>query len=277
MWSVRETKACIRIDPSATLPVTVTRGCGLNCPHCGGHYLKHMVHVDEMEKYLDTYRSFLISGGMDREGRIPFEPYLDKLRRLKVEHGLSYNFHVGFPKRPPYELDEVADVVSFDFFADPEVLWSIYGLRRTPEDILDAILPLKVIKVPHVTVGIACGVITHEYKALEILSQHFPYVVINVFVPTAGTTFSKCSPPHVDEVAGLFEFARSRFDDVFLGCMHPRGTYRLELQERVLNVATGIVKSIDREYDFSGCCALWFLPRNSSGTRYKSESIKQNL
>lgn len=259
MQGLTVNNSCLRIDPSATLPVTVTRGCGLNCPHCGGHFLKHMVHVDKIEDYVDRYRSFLISGGMGRDGKIPFGPYLDKLKKLKNEHDLLYNFHIGFPEQPPHELDEVADVVSFDFFADPEVLWSIYRMRRTPEQILDAVLPLKMIKVPHITVGIACGTLTHEYKAVEILARYFPYVVLNVFVPTVGSSFHKCSPPLVDEVVKLFEFARVRFDEVFLGCMHPRGIYRVELQEKLSGIATGIVKPIEREYDFTGCCALWFL------------------
>lgn len=259
MRDLKRGNKSLRIDPSATLAVTVTRGCGLNCPHCAGHYLKHMVHVDEIEAYVGRYHSFLISGGMSRDGKIPFEPYLDKLRKLKQDHKVLYNFHVGFPKKPPHELDDVADVVSFDFFADPEILWTIYKMRKTPEEILDAVLPLKALKVPHVTVGIMCGTITHEYKALEILSRYFPYVVINVFIPTIGTPFSRCAPPRVDDVIAIFEFARSRFDDIFLGCMHPRGTYRLELQEKISDVATGIVKPIEREYDFAGCCALWFL------------------
>ncbi|AMW33803.2 radical SAM protein [Fervidobacterium islandicum] len=247
----------IGIDPSATLSVSVTKGCPLNCAHCGGHYLKHMVQVEDLEKYAEKYKSFLISGGMLPNGEIPFGKYISFLKELKEKYGLKYNFHIGFPLNPPYEIEEVADVVSFDFYADKDVLKEIYGIEREPEQILDAVLPLKVQKVPHITIGVLCGKISHEGKALEVLSEYFESVVLNVFIPTPLTRYANCQPPEIDEVEKIFEKASKLFNNVVLGCMHPRGEYRKQLQERIQRHAGFIVKPTDRTYDYHGCCSFY--------------------
>jgi len=247
----------VKIDPSATLSISVTKSCPMNCAHCGGHYVKHMIHVEELEKYVEKYKSFLISGGMLPNGEIPFGPYIKYLKFLKEKYGLKYNFHIGFPKEPPVEIEEIADVVSFDFFADKNVLKEVYGIEREPEEILNSVLPLKVKKVPHVTVGILCGKISHEVRALEILSKYFESVVLNIFIPTANTKYANCQPPSIDDVEELFKVASGLFEDVVLGCMHPKGEYRKALQERIAKYVGFIVKPTDRKYDIPGCCSFY--------------------
>ncbi|MGC8819830.1 MAG: radical SAM protein [Fervidobacterium sp.] len=228
----------------------------MNCSHCGGHYITHMIHVDDIEKYVDKYKSFLISGGMFPNGEIPFKPYLGKLRDLKEKYELKYNFHIGFPINPPLELENVADVISFDFFADRQVLRELYGIERTAEQILNSVCPLKVKKVPHVTIGVICGKITHEPKAIEMLSEHFDSIVLNVFVPTKNTKYENCNPPDIGDVELVFELASKSFESVTLGCMQPKGEYRRKLQEIVANYANFIVKPVNKNYVLSGCCAF---------------------
>lgn len=247
----------IGIDPSTTLSVSVTRGCPLNCAHCGGHYLKHMIYVEELEKYVDRYKSFLVSGGMLPNGEIPFGRYISYLKELKEKYGLKYNFHIGFPLQPPYEIEEVADVVSFDFYADRNVLREVYGIEREPEQILNAVLPLKVKKVPHITIGVLCGKISHEEKAVEILSKYFESIVLNVFIPTPLTKYANCQPPRIDDVEIIFAKASDLFKNVVLGCMHPKGEYRRMLQERIQKYAGFIVKPTTKSYDYHGCCSFY--------------------
>lgn len=254
---MRHLTRVVGIDPADTLPLTVTRGCPLNCPHCGGHFLKHMVPVDQLEKYVNQHRSFLVSGGLTRDGRVPLNSSLDKLIDVKQRYGVLYNFHIGFPEVPPVELRDVADVISFEFFADPNVLKAIYGIWREPKQLLDSVINLGIPAVPHVTVGIMCGRITHEFEAIETLSRHFPYLVLNVFVPKEGTTFAGCQPPPVETVASLFRFAAERFETLVLGCMHPGGTYRKQLQDAVAPFSSAIVKPYNREHSFHGCCAFY--------------------
>ncbi|MFN3691445.1 MAG: radical SAM protein [Fervidobacterium sp.] len=251
----------IGISPSKTLSVTVTKSCPFKCAHCNSHYLEHMVHIDELIKSIDEhvkkYSSFLISGGMLLNGEIPFGPYLEKLREMKRKYNIKYNFHVGFPKRVLYELEDVADVISFDFYADSGILMQVYGIERTPEDILNVIMPLNVKKVPHITVGIMCGKITHEYKALEILSKYFKSVVLNVFIPTSGTKFENCTPPSLEDVEQVFQRARGYFEQVVLGCMQPRGEYRSHLQILISKYTDFVVKPVNRQYSHYSCCSFY--------------------
>ncbi len=78
----------------------------------------HMRGFEEIDKYAQQgIQSFLLSGGLDVNGKVPFSnAILRRLRFLKEKYNLQYNFHVGFPDKPLTELKEVADVVSFDFF-----------------------------------------------------------------------------------------------------------------------------------------------------------------
>jgi len=246
----------IIVNPSGTLPVSVTSSCNMNCKHCGGIYIKSMVHISQMEKYIKKYKSFLISGGMTEEGIIPFHHYIPKLHSLKNQHKLTYNFHIGFPKNPPFEIENLADVISFDFFADPEILKEVYGIKRTPNEILNSVLPLKTHKVPHITIGIYCGRITHEYNSLEILSNYFDTIVLNIFIPTRNTIYEKCKPPVIDEVAEIFKEANKKFKNVILGCMHPHGKYREDLLGKISNYLHVFVNSASKEFDFKGCCSF---------------------
>ncbi len=254
------------IDTSAVVPVSVTRSfCPMNCKHCGGVYLKHMIGVDEMEDYARKgYRTFLISGGMLRDGSIPFEPFRDDLSRLKKKYDLVYNFHIGFPKDFPEIVEEMADVISADFFANEEVMKEVYGISRRSDEILEILLMFSKPVVPHVTIGILCGKITHEFDSLEILSKHFDSIVLNVFVPTPGTLYSECDPPKVEEVVEVFKKARRMFKKVFLGCMQPRGVYRVKLQNAIFNLVDGITKPVISKPNVKNCCALEIISQDPS-------------
>ncbi|MGB9790027.1 radical SAM protein [Thermotoga caldifontis] len=249
----------IFVDPSGTIPVSLTNHtCKMNCAHCGGHYLLHMKTLQEMEKFAqEGYKSFLISGGLEKDLLVPFREHLHTLWELKRRYGLSYNFHVGFPLSPLRELEGLADVVSFDFFADSKIMREVYGFSVPPLQLLNAIVQTNVPAIPHVTVGIHEGRITHEYDALETLSGFFNAVVLNVFVPTQNTRFSNASPPDLSEVRKIFEYASEKFDLVALGCMQPRGEYRRLLQESVRDFVRVMVKPVFRvQPDFKGCCSF---------------------
>ncbi len=252
------------VDTRYVVPVSVTGPkCPMNCKHCGGVYLKHMIPVWSMERYAKESRKvFLISGGMSRNGEIPFGKWRDFLKRMKYEYGLKYNFHIGFPKEKEEIANELADVISADFFADPDVMEEVYGIRRDPLEQLELLKSYDVPVVPHVTIGIRCGEITHELRAIEFLSKAFRSLVLNVFIPTPGTFYERCSPPDVKEVVKLFGIARRFFDVVFLGCMQPRGTYRLELQKRLLNLVDGITKPVLNGKRSYNCCAFEVLKKH---------------
>ncbi|WP_165274483.1 radical SAM protein [Thermotoga sp. Ku-13t] len=249
----------IFVDPSGTIPISLTNNvCRMNCAHCGGHYLAHMKTLQEMEKLAqEGHKSFLISGGLEKDLLVPFREHMRTLWEFKRRYGLSYNFHVGFPLSPLRELEGLADVVSFDFFADSKIMQKVYGFSVPPTQLLNAILQTSVPAIPHVTVGIFEGRITHEYEALETLSGFFNAVVLNVFVPTQNTKFSRALPPDLSEVKKIFQYASEKFDLVTLGCMQPRGEYRRSLQESVREFTHVMVKpAFGTEPDFKGCCSF---------------------
>lgn len=249
----------ISVDPSETIPISLTGNvCSMNCAHCAGHYLAHMKTLQHLERLAKKgYKNFLISGGLGKDLLVPFASHSSTLKRLKLQYDLSYNFHVGFPQKRLEELEGLADVVSFDFFADPSVMEVVYGFSVDTFRLLEAISSSKVPAVPHITVGILEGRISHEHRALEILSQNFNCIVLNVFVPTPGTRFADFSPPDLSEVRGLFEHAKERFKFVALGCMQPKGHYRWLLQRAVEPFVDVMVKPLGRvETNFKGCCAF---------------------
>ena len=247
----------ILVDTTPVVPVSVTgKFCPMNCKHCGGVYLKHMVPIRKMEEFAKAGRKvFLISGGMTKDGKIPFDSYYSLLKSLKHKHNLKYNFHIGFPLEFPAMVDELADVVSADFYADSAVLKEVYGIERSVEDQLSIITFFKSPVVPHITIGVSCGRITHEYRAIDILSDHFDRIVLNVFIPTRGTLYESCTPPDLDEVEKVFKYAKEKFKIVFLGCMQPKGLYRVKLQER-LGFIDGITKPVLKKANAKNCCAF---------------------
>ena len=105
-----------------------------------------------------------------------------------------------------------------------------------------------------------CGEITHEFRAIEILSRSFKHIVLNVFIPTPGTAYEKCPPPDVNEVLKVFKIARDRFKVVFLGCMQPKGSYRSDLQKS-LTFVDGITKPVIDGKKTYNCCAFEVLKK----------------
>lgn len=221
--------------------------------------MSNMKTFEEMEGYIRKgHRSFLISGGLNSAGEIPYtDALLKKLRSLKRKYDLQYNFHIGFPLNFVYDFKDIADVVSFDFFSNSEIMRKIYGIDRDPLQQIEVMRSLEAFSVPHITIGIECGRITHEYKSIEMLSKYFDSIVLNVFIPTFGTTYESCAPPPVDEVIAIFEYAKKLFKVVALGCMQPRGSYRSVLQNELEDIVDVIVKPVNKSGNhFRGCCAF---------------------
>ena len=255
----------ILVDTRYVVPVSVTGPrCPMNCKHCGGIYLKHMIPIWEMKRFVDEGKKvFLISGGMDPSGEIPFGKWEELLESFKRKHNLKYNFHVGFPKKRNEVANKLADVVSVDFFADPDVMEKVYGIRREPFEQIDVMRSYDVRVIPHLTIGVMCGEITHELRAVEMLSRNFRSIVLNVFIPTPGTAYEKCQSPKLEEVLKVFRIARERFDVVFLGCMQPKGSYRMNLQKQI-GFVDGITKPVVSGEKSYNCCAFEVLNREES-------------
>lgn len=249
-WEVRQAHFVDEIFfdfPALTESITLTgQSCALNCAHCGGHYLKGMRSVPEIQAQGPNsnyvFRSALISGGCTLEGKVPFTQQLDFLHKLKQD--VRLNFHVGLLDGDEILLlKDLANVVSFDFVADPKTIQEVYGLKRGLEDYSRVYQALRelVPVMPHLTLGLRGGQWGGEEKALDALEElGLDGLIFNVFIPTQGTRYALKQPLPVEEVIRFLAGARMRFPDISLalGCMRPKGRYRQILDEAA--VALGL-------------------------------------
>lgn len=234
--------------PTLTESISLTgQACALNCAHCGGHYLKGMRSVSEIEARGSlnsnyVFRSALISGGCTLDGKVPFTQQLDFLHKLKQD--VRLNFHVGLLDGDEILLlKDLADVVSFDFVADSDTIQEVYGLHKGPEDYRRVYQALREVVpvMPHLTVGLRGGQWGGEEKALDALEElGLDGLIFNVLIPTPGTRYAQKQPLPVEEVVRFLARARIRFSEIplALGCMRPKGKYRQILDEAA--VALGL-------------------------------------
>lgn len=227
------------VYPQATESVSLTGSkCALNCAHCGGHYLEHMAPLDRALKEAKgagrrattPASSFLISGGCDRQGKVPVLPHLKQVEELARLGRL--NFHVGLVDDEEAKIiGRYAASVSFDFVGSDEAIAEIYGLKRRVEDYVESYQALRrhTKVIPHICIGLHGGQIRGEGRALSLLKElGADGIAFIIFTPTAGTTLASASPPPVEEVAGILARARLDFPEIpiSLGCMRPGGRYR---------------------------------------------------
>ncbi len=252
------------VRPTATTPISVTGArCGLNCAHCGGHYLAHMQPIGEAQP--NGARSLLISGGCDAQGRVPVAPHLETIAQLR--RGRRLNWHLGLVKPEDLEgLPPLVDVISFDIVGDAETARQVYGLNVTLDDYVQTLRHLRQVApvVPHVTIGLYGGQIRAERAALEALAaEGVERVILIVFIPTPGTRYAACTPPPLDEVASLLADARCLLPQagLYLGCMRPHGRYRQQLDELAvacgLNLIVNPTRAAERAAQVAGLAVAW--------------------
>lgn len=239
--------------PAATMAVSVTGPqCGLDCAHCGAKYLKGMRPPDEALAAFPAARakSVLISGGSDREGRVPVEGWAERFRERSP--GLRVNCHTGIMDEDRAgKLAGKVDVISYDYVSDERVVKGVYGSASSAEDYVRGFITASncAPTVPHITVGLLGP---GEEPALSIRSLEEiraladgkgipepPAVVIIAFKPTQGTRMQDIAPPDADSVAEAIRAAKRLFPSskTCLGCMRPSGEYRDRLD--VLAVESG--------------------------------------
>ncbi|MDW7738978.1 MAG: radical SAM protein [Bacillota bacterium] len=239
-WNVRQAFFPDLIEftiPGKTLAVSVTGSrCALNCAHCGGQYLKKMVPLEEiMGKKYNNESSYLVSGGSDKNGKVPLFDKWDQLEKL-ADRG-SLNLHTGLVNEAEAKkLSKIARVISFDFVGDNETIAKVYGLSATVDDYLSSYRHLLKYNsvIPHICVGLDSGRINSEYRALELLrNEAVEAICMIIFRPTEGTEFSAAEPPSPEEVARFIATARLMFPrtPLYLGCMRPGGSYREKVDQ----------------------------------------------
>lgn len=217
--------------------------CALHCNHCNGHYLQHMVPVSSARRVLESgeYRSILLSGGSDSDGRLPLTEHLAFITWVH-ERGIRINAHVGL--QPDEEIRVVSpffDKVSLDYVWDDRTIHDVYHLQRFGVDYLhatgawvdafssgrgfEALVLAKQRVNLHLTIGLKGGAIVGEYAAIDSLVAFQPAsLVFLVLIPTEGTAYGSVPVVPIDALELVFAYARLKLPstDLVLGCMHPR-------------------------------------------------------
>ncbi len=233
-----------RCVPRRTLAVSVTgKKCALHCNHCGGHYLQHMVPVEVARPVLESggYSSILLSGGADREGRLPLVeqlPFIEWVHR----RGIRINAHVGLQSdEDMHVLAPLFDRVSLDYVWDDATIHEVYHLARTGGDYLHAaegwaqaftagssaearMLGRRHVNL-HLTIGLKGGVLAGELAAIDSLVAFGPAsLMFLVLIPTEGTVYGNVPVISAEAVESVFSHARTSLPstDLILGCMRPR-------------------------------------------------------
>lgn len=268
------------VNPKRTLSVSVTgSACQLDCAHCGGRYLSHMVPLSDLVaepgRCDAEITSYLISGGCSDQGVVPVVQSLKSVRKIGPDSGRRINMHVGLisDESDAQAIGAVADVVSFDFVGDNRAIRNVYGLERSVDDYVRSyeLLASQCRVVPHVCIGLDGGQPSGELSALRMIRDlGASEVVFIVFIPTPGTRFADRQPPELSYVRTVVETARSLFSDgtVQLGCMRPRGQYRSELDRMCLDLGVDSIvlphrDTVERAHEMGlevvwaeECCAL---------------------
>lgn len=231
------------VYPNLTKAISLTSNeCALTCAHCNKQWLKGMYTSSEID---GNSRSILLSGGCDLNGRVPLKENLELIRDLSTETKLIA--HTGLVKSEDIEkIAPYIDSVSFNFIGDNTTIAEVYGLKKEVTDFIESYLILKkyVNVYPHITIGIHAGKIKGENNTLSILkSLGTEAIVFNVFIPTPNTLYQDKEPPKVEETLGIIKHARLEFPNtpLYVGCMRPRGRYRIELDEQVVGIVNRIV------------------------------------
>jgi lipoyl synthase len=233
--------------------ITGTR-CDLDCEHCKGLLLRTMPPAPDPETLLRLGLEakargdygMLITGGCDASGRLPWQGYLQVIRKLKATTDLTITVHAGQVDLETGRglKDSGVDQALVDVMGDDATARGVYHLAEGTAQIrrtLDSLAAVGLEIVPHILFGIHYGMERGERAALEILSDYplKQYVVV-VIMPFRGTPMEGVQAPRPEQVASFLASARLRLPDLCasLGCARPRGRYRHALD--VLAVRAGI-------------------------------------
>ncbi|MBI5579585.1 MAG: radical SAM protein [Deltaproteobacteria bacterium] len=233
------------------LSITGSR-CDLMCDHCQGKLLESMIPVLGPEALVETCLALeqqgncgvLISGGCNRDGCLPWEPFLPAIRAVKEKTRLFLSVHAGFiSEKDATGLKQAGvDQAMVDVIGDDETLQRIchvpFGVERIEEG-LKALQMAGLPIVPHIVCGIDFGRMRGEQKALDIVARFkVEQVVILSLMGIPGTPVQRATPPRAEDVAELIAITRLRMPrtPISLGCARPRGNDRLD----VLAVDAGV-------------------------------------
>ncbi|MGI6471845.1 MAG: radical SAM protein [Candidatus Methanomethylophilaceae archaeon] len=230
------------------LSISVTGGkCRLNCSHCQGKYLEGMLSVRSPDDLLNiaadlrpSGNGILISGGCDKDGKVPLRGYLPTIRKIS-DSGLKVNLHPGIMTEDDIVLFSGMNGVclSVDVHQDPKIIKDVFKLKG-PEvyrDTLNAALSAGCDVMPHLTVGLSDADL--KESAGLVKEKGIKNIVLLALVPTEGTPYENNDLTE-DGVVDAVRFLIDMGFTVTLGCMRDRRMRTLEkraIKEGVRKIA----------------------------------------
>jgi uncharacterized radical SAM superfamily protein len=237
-------------EPGRFVSVSVTgAACALQCDHCRSRVLDGMIPVNgqglfQLARHLaaNGARGILVSGGCDRQGRVPLLRHVADLKRIRAELGLVIRVHPGLPdEETAAALGEVdLDGAMLDVIGAEETIREVYHLEVGVEEyeaVLARLARHGVSLIPHIILGLHYGKLLGEWQALEMVARHSPkLLVLVVLMPLYGTAMAGVAPPPVDEIGDFFDRARKALPDtpIMLGCARPIGSVKTEIDRRAV-------------------------------------------
>ncbi|MHA1890649.1 MAG: radical SAM protein [Promethearchaeota archaeon] len=217
--------------------------CELQCEHCKGYLLEFMVdaHEKKLEDLMqsmikDGTKGFLISGGSDIEGKVPFGKYIDDIKAIKdtFKDDIKIVIHSGYMNQD--EIREIArtriDGLMFDFIGSSNVIKKICHLNYTPKDYLEMVKTcneLHMPVMPHVILGLDHGHIDSEIKAIKLLSRYkLSALVLVILMPFPNTPMKNVIHDDPEIFQKIILLARIIHQEipVVLGCAKPASELR---------------------------------------------------
>lgn len=235
----------------ASISVTGT-ACALSCEHCKTNVLHGMADLRRHSGSLFDLcadlaskgaRGVLISGGSDKQGRVPLLAHVPDMIRVRKELGLAIRVHTGLPDEETCAaLGEVdLDGAMIDVIGHRDTMRDVYHLDSDPDDYENSLAWLeqyKVPTIPHIILGLHFGRMLGEQNALEMIVRHPPKIlVLVVLMPLTGTPMVGVTPPPLEEIGAFFEMARKVLPStpVMLGCARPMGNLKVEIDRLAVN------------------------------------------
>lgn len=226
--------------------------CALQCDHCQGQILRGMVPAAGKGRLMEVCRRFaaagttgvLVSGGSDRDGRVPLAAYRHELLQLKEELGLNVLVHTGLVDPETAEALAAArvDGALIDVIGSQATAEEVYHLNAPPAafDRSLALLEEQNVPVlPHIVMGLHYGHFAGEQLALEIVARHrVAGLVLVALMPLVGTPMESIPPPPLAEMAAFMDRARAALpaSPLILGCAGPAGEVKVELERSAIDM-----------------------------------------
>lgn len=232
--------------PHSFVHVSITGGsCALQCAHCKARLLNDMIPMDTPENLMRLIdgmavrgsRGILISGGADRRGKVPLLPFCDAIAYAHSK-GMKVIVHSGLLDRQTACVlrDAGVDQVLMDIIGDEETISKVYHLDARPEDYLQAMMNCREVGLkmaPHVVIGLCYGRVQGEIRAIEMIQEVTPDImVLVVLTPVKGTEMEGISPPAPGVVENVIKTAVEYLPDIpiNLGCARPAGIIKRNIE-----------------------------------------------